>query len=485
MYKVLIRPLTIEDAETSFRWRNNPEIWEYTGNKPSREITPEIEKDWLQNSLCDKTAARFAIMVDDTYVGNIQLTDINNETAQYHIFIGEKDYWGKGIAKLATSQILRYANNCLRLNKVFLKVNPLNISAIKLYCNCGFVKLDDEITMEIELKHKPLAVVSVFMMAFNHENFITQAVEGVLMQKTDFDFDIVIGEDCSTDDTRNKIIALQQKYPGKFKLLLHNKNIGAMANQMAILNECTGKYIALCEGDDYWTDPYKLQKQVDFLEGNEEYSICFHPVKLRKESENDIVDDYMTREVPETTTILDLAYGNYIHTPSVVFRKNQDVLDTLHSLGALTVGDYVLHMLNAKHGNIKKLPEVMGIYRVHSGGVHSQKSPFRKYLEWITLLEDISVYFNTNVTQIFSKTILELIDITVADWSKLSENDKTPLLEMISGKPEYITKIICKIEEQSHIINQLYNEINSKNLQSKSIKKNLKRTLCLILERFK
>ena len=86
--KILIRPLKIEDAEISFKWRNDPEIWKYTGSRPTTEITKEIEFNWLKKSLKDQTKARFAILADDVYVGNVQLTDIIlNESAEFHIFI--------------------------------------------------------------------------------------------------------------------------------------------------------------------------------------------------------------------------------------------------------------------------------------------------------------------------------------------------------------------------------------------------------------
>ena len=211
-------------------------------------------------------------------------------------------------------------------------------------------------------------MVSVCMITYNHESYIAQAIEGVLMQKTNFPIELIIGEDCSTDCTRNAVVDYAEKYPEIIKLQLPNKNKGMIRNFVETMQVAEGKYIALCEGDDYWTDPYKLQKQVDFLEANEEYSICFHPVKIWKENEKELVDDFITREVPETTTILDLAEGNYMHTPSVVFRNNQDVFDEFQKLENLPVGDYVLHMLNAKYGKIKKLPEIMGVYRLHDGG---------------------------------------------------------------------------------------------------------------------
>lgn len=122
--------------------------------------------------------------------------------------------------------------------------------------------------------------VSVFMITYNHETYIAEALDSILMQKTDFDFDIVIGEDCSTDATRRIVLEYSRKYPDKIKLLLHNVNVGFISNLMYVLEACTGKYVAMCEGDDYWTDPFKLQKQVDFLEANKEYILATHGYRM-------------------------------------------------------------------------------------------------------------------------------------------------------------------------------------------------------------
>jgi RimJ/RimL family protein N-acetyltransferase len=139
MCKVLIRPLKISDAQISWKWRNDPKIWEFTGSKPKEEITYEIENDWIQKAIDDQTTKRFAILVDDVYVGNIQLTDIiEYDTAQYHVFIGDRNYWGKGVAKLATHQILYYAKAVLGLKNIFLNVRKENFSAIKVYKQNGF-----------------------------------------------------------------------------------------------------------------------------------------------------------------------------------------------------------------------------------------------------------------------------------------------------------------------------------------------------------
>jgi len=117
-------------------------------------------------------------------------------------------------------------------------------------------------------------LVSIWMITYNHEKYLSQALEGVLMQKTSFNYEIVIGEDCSTDGTRNVLESYVKKYSNLIKPLFHDKNVGAFRNAYEfVLPLCHGKYIACLEGDDFWTDPFKLQKQVDFLEKNPDYGL--------------------------------------------------------------------------------------------------------------------------------------------------------------------------------------------------------------------
>ena len=122
--------------------------------------------------------------------------------------------------------------------------------------------------------------VSVWMITYNHENYIREAIDSVLMQETDFEFEIVIGEDCSTDNTRAILLEYKERFPNKFKLLLHEKNFGIVDNMLTTFKACSGKYVAMLEGDDTWTDPTKLQKQVDFLEGHSEYIVTYHNIEL-------------------------------------------------------------------------------------------------------------------------------------------------------------------------------------------------------------
>lgn len=151
---VTIKPLEEFHAETSYKWRNNPNIWKYTFNRPDRIITPEIEREWLKKVLKNSDEKRFAIYFFDKYVGNIYLTSITNSTAYYGIFLGDLNYTGKGIAGEASLQILRYAKEQLSLSKVFLRVKKLNVGAFKLYTKLGFKvieEIEDYYKMEIDL----------------------------------------------------------------------------------------------------------------------------------------------------------------------------------------------------------------------------------------------------------------------------------------------------------------------------------------------
>jgi len=111
-------------------------------------------------------------------------------------------------------------------------------------------------------------LVSVWMITYNHEKYIAQAIDSILTQKTNIDYEIVIGDDYSTDRTREIVLEYKSKHPEKIKLLLQKKNVGLMQNFIDTLKACTSKYIALLEGDDYWTDPKKLQKQIDYMSAN-------------------------------------------------------------------------------------------------------------------------------------------------------------------------------------------------------------------------
>ncbi len=141
---VTIRPLREEDAYTSVKWRNDPEVFKYTGNTYDHVITIESELSWIKKVMTSPTDYRCAIIADGKYVGNIYLHDITKDDAIYSIFIGEKNYWGKGVAKKASLLIIKYGFEDLNLKEITLKVKGLNARAVSLYKSIGFQEYESD-----------------------------------------------------------------------------------------------------------------------------------------------------------------------------------------------------------------------------------------------------------------------------------------------------------------------------------------------------
>src|SRR5579863_10267113 len=193
--------------------------------------------------------------------------------------------------------------------------------------------------------------VSVHMITYNHEKYIADAINGVAFQKTNFPIELIISDDCSTDKTRQIIEKFTIMYPDLLRPIFREKNIGSMANFTDTFSYCSGKFIALCEGDDYWSDPYKLQKQVDFLENNPNYVGCFHNTEERYE-DSMVKSSFLYSNLPQAQNVSfkDLAAGNLIPTCSVIFRNfNIDPLPAWYS--TLPIGDWPLHLINSAKGD--------------------------------------------------------------------------------------------------------------------------------------
>jgi len=199
--------------------------------------------------------------------------------------------------------------------------------------------------------------VSVCMITYNHEKYIVQALESALMQQADFEYEIVVGEDCSTDRTRALLVGLQQQHPAKIRLLLPERNLGMMPNFIQTLKACRGRYIALLEGDDFWTDPYKLQKQVDFLDANPDFVMCFHNVEVQDEAGNRSRANTNQQHVVSVKDIISRAW--FIMTCSIMFRNG--LVKYPRWFNRVRNGDYALQLLVSQHGLTRYLDEVMGV----------------------------------------------------------------------------------------------------------------------------
>lgn len=229
-------------------------------------------------------------------------------------------------------------------------------------------------------------LVSVCTITYNQEKYIEKAIESILLQEADFDFELVIGEDCSIDKTREICISYKNKYPEKLKLIQNETNIGASKNIINVISNCTGKYIAICEGDDYWTDPYKLQKQVDYLEANPEYSATCHQTEIIYEKNPEKKELYFQSN-KRFLTKKDIIQSTSIHINSIVFRK--EALMKYDIKNAKHLVDHALFILIAQSGKFKVFPEVMSVYRKHANGIAGTSIPGKAYFGQIGWIKEI------------------------------------------------------------------------------------------------
>lgn len=230
------------------------------------------------------------------------------------------------------------------------------------------------------------------MLTYNHKSFIAQAIESVLAQETDFPFEIIIGEDESQDGTREICIAYAERYPEKIRLFLRSRKDVIYINDRATgrfnliesLKATRGKYIAMCEGDDYWTDPHKLQKQVDFMEAHPECSMCFHDVRIVSEDGTCVLESYRPPDRKALYTLDDIVERCFIQTCSVMLR-NGLVRDYPSWSYEFPNGDWITFVMSAQHGDIGYLDTQMASYRLHQGGIWTGRSTLSKIQQILPL----------------------------------------------------------------------------------------------------
>ncbi len=224
-------------------------------------------------------------------------------------------------------------------------------------------------------------MVSCHIITYNQKDFIRQCLDGVLMQNTNFTYEIIIGDDLSTDGTREILIDYAKKYPDKICLNLRNKRgegVPGKQNFLTTLYLCKGKYISLCDGDDYWTDPHKLQKQVDFLEANDDFALSFHNAKIINErGPNHSIEKYSDYDWNcmdvnrDEYSLSDLLRATLCPTASVVFRKPEN-FSLPAWFGSMPFGDMPLFILVTGQKRIKFFNETWSAYRRHAGSESAQ-----------------------------------------------------------------------------------------------------------------
>lgn len=263
---------------------------------------------------------------------------------------------------------------------------------------------------------KNIPLVSVVMITYGHENYIIESLKGVINQIFNGKIELIISNDNSPDNTDSIIKAFinENCIPNNIdiKYIKHESNLGMMPNFFWSLNQANGDYIALCDGDDFWIEPTKIQQQVDFLESNVEYNICFHNCYI-KQGDNITIDQEIERRYSliddkNNITYVDLIkYRNFIHTNSVVFRnvKNYDALSKINNISK--IGDLLLYVFLSQSGKIKKLDFYGGVYRMGVGGYSTLKKLDRIYdrIKYLVVIKDL--ISNTDVKNFINELINE------------------------------------------------------------------------------
>lgn len=249
-------------------------------------------------------------------------------------------------------------------------------------------------------------VLKVFMLTYDHGAYIRQAIESVLMQQVDIPVLLVIGEDRSTDNTREIVMEMAALHPGRIKLLLHEKNLGLSLTGYDVWDECLrdSTYVAVLDGDDHWTDRHKLQKQIDVLRRDRSFSMCFHNAwnEMPDGTRVDYVRAWLGNEaVKERYTTADIITRNFVPSLGVVFR-NGPQLRLMDRLKGFALLDYTINVVLSMQGDLAYLDEVMGVRRVHAGGMLSMRSQQYKIKYNLGLLKDLNTLtdhrFSTQLT---------------------------------------------------------------------------------------
>jgi glycosyltransferase involved in cell wall biosynthesis len=265
--------------------------------------------------------------------------------------------------------------------------------------------------------------VSICCLTYNHSNYIRDCLNGFINQKTDFNFEILIHDDASLDNTPQIIREYEKRYPEIIKPIYQNENKfskeGGGMNIRYNFPRIQGKYIALCEGDDYWTDPLKLQKQVDILENNQDYILCFHDVIIQYTRKNSYKTYRMIgsleKDILETE---DLIRPWFIPTCSILYRKV--LIDTYPKWISITdSGDIALILFLSTLGKFYYFNEVMGIYRKHDNGISVSHTGYSKVYSMIHLYQNFNEFTNKKFEALLHKAMRSEIQGHLPEFHEL------------------------------------------------------------------
>ena len=260
-------------------------------------------------------------------------------------------------------------------------------------------------------------LVSVLMITWNHRAYITQAIESILNQQCHFPFELIIGEDCSEDGTRDICTDYQRRFPDKIRLIVADENVGLHRNLSRIWCRARGKYIAMCEGDDYWLEPKKLAKQTALLEAMPEFTLCgTYTQKIIQDENGSWTEAGIVgpSEVKKRYTLEDLIPRYTFHFSSVMVRK--ECIRFPRWFWDVYCGDRPLYLLCADKGPAGFIPEVTSVYRLHEGGAWAPIKPLDKARKGIKLFETINRHFDYQYDKLIRRTVSNIL------WSYMLEN---------------------------------------------------------------
>jgi len=260
--------------------------------------------------------------------------------------------------------------------------------------------------------------ISVCMVTYNHARFINQALDSALVQRVDCAFEIVIGDDSSTDGTTEILLNYQQRHPDKIRVLLAQKNLGQFCgrtgqfNFIRTINACRGEYIALLDGDDYWTSDSKLQRQADFLDQHRDGAGCFHNATVIGETESSRKATWCPEHLPAIIEFPALLAGDPAPACGILFRRS--LLPPLPDFFyRMPMADWALLLLLSEKGPFYYLPDALGAYRFHSGGIHSILDE-TGHLQWCddfySQIEEYFKYYRGEIKRHHLLNHLDLLD---------------------------------------------------------------------------
>jgi len=274
-------------------------------------------------------------------------------------------------------------------------------------------------------------IISVVVTTYNHEKYIAQTIESILSQKDCPDFEIIVGEDCSTDKTREIVKVYADKYP-QIKLMNYDTNQGVQKNLKECFNYCQGEYIAICEGDDYWVDKYKLKKQYEVLDRNKEASMCFSDITLLFEDGSTAGHfSGIRKTLPEIITVKEvLLHKGSPATFSCCMYTAQAVASVPHSYYEIgDAYDLLFNLYVLEQGVAIFLKEACVYYRITSQGLWNRKSEQEKRNDTVAVLASYNKFFNYKHDEYFNAAILLTLGISQATTGTEDEGETIICIE--------------------------------------------------------